>query len=244
MEVTRSREPDNLINFSLRALSWSPPDLQFSPNIREKIVLALRAGILSGAFLPGDELSESKLCGLFEVSRPSIREAMRYLESEKLITIRRNRRMYVTVINRDEAAAICRLLGLLVSEALANLAHTRSRDAMKLIYDAQAKVSAAAIVAEASEICTAWSHFYGLIMRCSEHLLTAEIVENLCARIGFWRAKAMHSGDRVAASLIELQTMIATLERGDTAQARRASRAHFDIENILISDFLAGNTLR
>ncbi len=244
MEVALSRDPDCRINSPLSSLAWLPRDQKFSLNTREKIVATLRIGISSGAFLPGEELSEAKLCKIFDASRTSIREAMRYLESERLITIRRNRRMYVTVVSQDEAAAIYRLLGLLVSEAIANLASTRSSNFMALIYGAQAKLNAAVVASEVFEICTVLMYFYGLIVKYSEHVLTSEIVEKLCARIGFLRGCAMKNGDRVKLVVMEFCAIITALERRDAELARRASISHFDAENLAIARLLSGNAMQ
>jgi DNA-binding GntR family transcriptional regulator len=244
MEVALSHDPDCRINSPLSAFSWLPLEKEYSWNIRERIVTSLRSGILSGAFLPGEELSEAKLGKIFDASRTSIREAVRYLESERLITIRRNRRMYVTVVRQDEVAAIYRLLGLLVSEAIANLASTRNNHFMALIYDAQAKLKAAALASEILEICTVLSYCYGLIVRCSEHVLTSEIVEKLCARIGFLRSCAMKSGDRGKLVVMEFCAIITALERRDAELARRASISHFNAENQAVAKLLSGSALQ
>ncbi|WP_430038048.1 GntR family transcriptional regulator [Neorhizobium sp. BT27B] len=55
-------------------------------NIRSQVVRAIRRAIISGEFLPGPRLVESDLCAALEVSRPSLREALRHLESEHLVT--------------------------------------------------------------------------------------------------------------------------------------------------------------
>ncbi|MFJ6569336.1 FadR/GntR family transcriptional regulator [Streptomyces sp. NPDC091292] len=56
----------------------------------EVVASELRQKILSGALQPGDSLSsESSLVEEYDVSRPTLREALRLLEAEQLITVRR-----------------------------------------------------------------------------------------------------------------------------------------------------------
>ncbi|MCU1614648.1 MAG: pdhR 2 [Frankiales bacterium] len=56
----------------------------------EVISADLRNRILNGELLPGDSLfSESQLMETYEVSRPTLREALRLLEAQNLITVRR-----------------------------------------------------------------------------------------------------------------------------------------------------------
>lgn len=58
------------------------------PKAADIIAQALREQILRGAVAPGEMLpSETALMGRFGVSRPSLREALRVLEAEGLVTI-------------------------------------------------------------------------------------------------------------------------------------------------------------
>ncbi len=68
---------------------------------------ALRAKIASGELLPGDKLaSEPELLGEFGVSRPTLREALRVIESEGLIQLGRGARTGAKVLGPSiEAAA-------------------------------------------------------------------------------------------------------------------------------------------
>ncbi|MGE3620397.1 MAG: FadR/GntR family transcriptional regulator [Acidimicrobiia bacterium] len=61
-----------------------------TPKAASVVADCIRAGIASGETSPGDVLpSESQLAELHGVSRPVVREALRILESESLISIRR-----------------------------------------------------------------------------------------------------------------------------------------------------------
>ena len=60
------------------------------PKMAEVIAADLRAKILSGELAPGDSLvTESQLTDTYEVSRPTLREALRLLEAQNLVTVRR-----------------------------------------------------------------------------------------------------------------------------------------------------------
>ncbi|HVW45218.1 MAG TPA: FCD domain-containing protein [Amycolatopsis sp.] len=63
------------------------------PKVAELIAADLRRQIIHGELAEGDALpSESQLMEQFGISRPTLREAFRVLESESLITIRRGAR--------------------------------------------------------------------------------------------------------------------------------------------------------
>ena len=60
--------------------------------MRERIAAQLRRRIVRGAVKPGEKLPpETRLMEQFGVSRPTIREAFRILETERLIAVRPGR---------------------------------------------------------------------------------------------------------------------------------------------------------
>jgi DNA-binding GntR family transcriptional regulator len=54
--------------------------------LRERALEALRTAIISGQYRPGDHLGEEELAGLLGVSRGTVREALRHLQQEGLVT--------------------------------------------------------------------------------------------------------------------------------------------------------------
>jgi DNA-binding FadR family transcriptional regulator len=61
-----------------------------TPKLAEVIAADLRARILGGELKPGESLfGEASLMEQFEVSRPTLREALRLLEAQNLIVVRR-----------------------------------------------------------------------------------------------------------------------------------------------------------
>jgi GntR family transcriptional repressor for pyruvate dehydrogenase complex len=64
-----------------------------APKTGELIATHLRRQIVRGELLPGETLpAESQLMEQYGVSRPTLREAFRILESETLISVRRGSR--------------------------------------------------------------------------------------------------------------------------------------------------------
>jgi DNA-binding GntR family transcriptional regulator len=54
--------------------------------LRERALEALRTAIISGQYRPGDHLGEEELAGRLGVSRGTVREALRHLQQEGLVT--------------------------------------------------------------------------------------------------------------------------------------------------------------
>ncbi len=85
----------------------------------ETIAAALRADILSGQTKPGALLRQEDLAARFAMSRIPVRDALRLLEAEGLVTIATNRGAQVTQLSRDEVAEIYHLRVLLECDCLA-----------------------------------------------------------------------------------------------------------------------------
>ena len=76
------------------------------PKAAEVVAAELRRQIVTGRLKPGDKLHpENVLTTEFEISRPTLREALRLLESESLITISRGKHGGARVSSIDLSAA-------------------------------------------------------------------------------------------------------------------------------------------
>jgi len=84
----------------------------------QEIALILRAEILNGAILPGQELRQEELAARFGVSRMPIRDALSLLSCDRLITLRPNRGGKVIALYAQDLAEIFDLRVLLEIDAL------------------------------------------------------------------------------------------------------------------------------
>src|SRR5271168_4501145 len=71
--------------------------------LRQQVLEELRQSIISGRLNPGERLIERELIAMMGVSRTVIREALRQLESEGLITIIPNKGPVVRELTLNEA---------------------------------------------------------------------------------------------------------------------------------------------
>lgn len=82
-------------------------------NLRERVLRALRAAIISGELTPGEVYSAPSLAARFGVSATPVREAMLDLAKENLVVVVPNKGFRVTVVDEeqlDQITAIRRLL--------------------------------------------------------------------------------------------------------------------------------------
>lgn len=96
------------------------------PRLAEMIATTLRSRIVGGEIPDGGALpAVDKLAQEFGVSLPSIREALRILENERLITVRRGN-VGGAVVHRPKPEAVGYMLGLVLQSERARTADLRA----------------------------------------------------------------------------------------------------------------------
>ena len=202
-------------------------DLRVSPRtVMSEAAGKLRDAILSGYFKPGDRLTEGDLCQQMHVSRTSIREALRRLEAEKLVTIVPNKGPSVSTISWDEAEQIYNVRALLEGEAaalFAGRATSQELDAMRVALDA---FSRAVSRNDPMGRLRATSRFYDVMLIGGGNPIVREMLEGLVARINFLRARSMSRPGRARHSLREMRRMFTAIARHNPVAARRAAVEH------------------
>ena len=82
-------------------------------SLEKTIYDALKEGIFSGRFQPGERLVESTLAAQLNVSRTPMREAIKRLEAEKLVEIVPNKGATVVKVSPDDIEEMYEIVGIL-----------------------------------------------------------------------------------------------------------------------------------
>lgn len=84
----------------------------------DTITIALRAAILSGDIAAGQRLRQDAIAEQFGVSHIPVREALRHLAAQGLVTIRPNRGATVSRLSADEAKELLEIRCVLETQAV------------------------------------------------------------------------------------------------------------------------------
>ena len=194
--------------------------------LREQVEDRLREAITSGRLLPGQKLVERELCEQLGVSRPSLREALRRLEAERLIVIVPHRGPEVAALTLQEAQDLYALRRLLESF----VAHEFARGAS----DAQIK-SLGAVVKRLREagrrgngpgVLDAKAEFYRVLLAGCGNALVSDVLGGLLARVSLLRATSLMLPDRLPRSLDEIDALLACIQQRDAKGAEKIARQH------------------
>ncbi|KRB67949.1 GntR family transcriptional regulator [Noviherbaspirillum sp. Root189] len=203
----------------------SPP-LRKPDSLRSHVETFLREAIMNGRFKPGERLIERELCEMLEVSRPSLREALRKLEAEKLIKIVLHRGPVVASISMKEASDLYAIRALMESYAVHEFARLASAAAIERLGQTVQDLHTAAASRDRKELLTAKSKFYDVILGECGNDLIKEMLLNLLSRINLLRSTSFSRDDRLPESLKEIDHMFELIKARNAPAAREAAHQH------------------
>lgn len=197
-----------------------------SVSLRSLVTDRIRVAIVTGYFRPGRQLRERELCEMTGVSRPSLREALRQLETEGLITTAPHRGPMVTSLTVEEVEHLYSLRRALESFAAKEFARRRSEAALEALRSATARLAQIDGKGSPLEMLEAGSNFYRVIAEGSGNPYLSEALARLHNRIKLIRFIALHDKDSTSESFRWLKELGEAVIDGDAAAAERICAKH------------------
>lgn len=198
---------------------------QDQTSLREKTVMKLREAIIAGYFKPGEQLVERDICAKTDVSRTSLREAFRHLETEGLVESRKGHGVFVKFLSVEDVRDIYELRMALDPEAArrfserAGATHRArlSRVVVQLLripYDDRERARSAN------------NEFYEVIYEGSGSRLSLGIMKSLQSRMSLLRAITLRSSSkqRHLESMRKMAQIAAEIEKGSPEKAAKLCR--------------------
>ena len=163
---------------------------------------------------------------MLDVSRPSLREALRKLEAEKLIKNVLHRGPVVASMSAKEAADLYAVRALMESYAVHEFARLASDAAIEHLETAVQDLHNAAEVRDQEQLLAAKSRFYDVILDGCENELVREMLLGLLTRINLLRSTSFSRPERLPESLKEIDQMYALIKARNATGAREAAHLH------------------
>jgi DNA-binding GntR family transcriptional regulator len=183
----------------------------------------LREAIHSGQLRPGTRLVLQELSAELGMSYTPIREALRQLQSEGLVTYRAHYGTVVTEHSRERAEEIYRLRAVLEPLA-ASLAARHASDAqLEAIEGALAELTKAIREGRLDDVPALNAVLHRMITAAAGSEILTEFVERLWNGVPY---QAISLRGRVGASAAEHQRIVDALRRRDSAAAAEEVRVH------------------
>lgn len=198
------------------------------PNLREQVAGRVREAIVTGHFPPGHRLIERELCELMGVSRTSVREALRELETEGLVTTLPNRGPIVSLMDSHTAEQVFQVrvvLEGLVARLFARNASEAQLQALERAVEAMDRVY---LDPDVRPYLSIWNEFYRVFLDGAGNDFAAGQLRNIHARVAQVRAASLANRDRAKASYEGLKRLMAALRARDEAASWEACTTHVE----------------
>ncbi len=196
--------------------------------LRERTAGMLRKAIISHRFPPGTHLKERELCELLGVSRTSIREALRHLESEHLIKMVPHRGPVVVSLTAQDAHDLYQVRASL--EGLAGELFAKNATA-EHIAELQKTAEVMAISArndDPEETLNIINKFFNILFEGSGNQVCTQFVHSLNTRISMFRRMTLVSEGRSKAMMDEIEEIVSAATAKDGARLKEACIAHVE----------------
>lgn len=193
--------------------------------LRAMALERLRRAVISGVFKPGQRLVERTLCDQLGVSRSVIREVIRHLDSEGLVTTESQGPM-VSRLAWDDARQIYEIRAALESTAVEACARVADNGVKATL-----RIAVEAIEQRSSEgdwmaVLEATEQFYGTIFTSGGHPIAGEIVRRLNGRIAQLRVLTLGSENRQVTGPRRIRDIYEAIVDNRPEAAGAACRTH------------------
>ena len=191
----------------------------------EEVAEQLRQRIFRRELEPGSWIDELKIAEEFGISRTPLREALKVLAAEGLVTMKVRRGAYVTEMSEKDLRDVYHLLSLLESDAAGVVAEHATEAQLKTLQDLHAELEAA--VADREKFFAVNERFHMHLLEMADNRWRSQMVADLRKVMKLNRHNSLFKQGRIEDSLSEHRAILAAMVGRDAKGTVKAMQAHF-----------------
>ncbi|MBB5205574.1 DNA-binding GntR family transcriptional regulator [Inhella inkyongensis] len=191
----------------------------------QEVAEHLRQRIFNRQLEPGSWIDEMALCAELGISRTPLREALKVLAAEGLVTMKVRRGAYVTEMSERDVREAYQLLALLESDAAAQVATRASSAEIQELDELHQALEQH--VAQRDEFFHANEQFHLRLLAIEGNRWRQHIVTDLRRLMKLNRHHSLFQPGRPQDSLKEHRALMAALHARDAELARKLMHQHF-----------------
>jgi DNA-binding GntR family transcriptional regulator len=214
-------------------MSDARPAVSLAPRpLYEEVAELLRQRIFKRELEPGSWIDELKIAEEFGISRTPLREALKVLAAEGLVTMKVRRGAYVTEVSQQDLADVYHLLSLLESDA-AGVVATKATDAeIKELQALHKALEAAAKpgkdkAATTDQFFAVNEKFHMRLLEIANNRWRDQMVADLRKVMKLNRHNSLLKTGRIEESLAEHRAIMDALAARDSALTAQRMAEHF-----------------
>jgi DNA-binding GntR family transcriptional regulator len=191
----------------------------------EEVAELLRQRIFSRELEPGSWIDELKLAEEYGISRTPLREALKVLATEGLVTMKVRRGAYVTEVSERDLVDVYHLLALLESDAAGVVAARATDTQLKELQTLHGELEKA--VADRERFFQINEAFHMRLLEIADNRWRDQMVADLRKVMKLNRHNSLLKSGRIAESLAEHRALMDALAARDADASARRMREHF-----------------
>jgi DNA-binding GntR family transcriptional regulator len=192
----------------------------------EDVAERLREQIFAHELAPGSWIDEQSLALAFGISRTPMREAIKVLASEGLVTTKMNKGAYVTEVERRDLEQIFTVLSLLEGEAAKETALRATEAELTQLDDLHHRLEKAAADRDLEQFFEINVRFHEMIQEIGANPWMNGVINDLRKVLNLQRRDSLSRSGRLLSSLVEHREILQAILKRDPLAAEAAMRKH------------------
>ena len=192
----------------------------------QEVAERLRQRIFSHELPPGTWVDEQALAEHYGISRTPLREALKVLASEGLVTLKPRRGCYVTEISERDLDEVFAVMSMLEGECARSSATKASAADLERLRAIHTDLENAAAAGDIDGFFEANQAFHLALQEIADNRWLLQVIEDLRKVIKLSRHHSLFSEGRLAQSLAEHRDILQALLARDGSRAEELMRTH------------------
>ncbi|SNC59481.1 GntR family transcriptional regulator [Polynucleobacter victoriensis] len=201
--------------------------LLLSPRpLYEEVAERLRTSIFSHEFAPGSWIDEQAIAKEYGISRTPMREAIKILAAEGLITMKMRRGAYVTEVSKSDLNQIFTVLALLEGQACRETALKASEGQLEALDSIHMKLERAAADRDLEQFFAINQSFHDKLQEISNNPWMKRVIDDLRKVLKLQRRDSLSKRGRMESSLLEHRKILSALLARDADLSEKLMKEH------------------
>lgn len=192
----------------------------------EEVAERLRTSIFSHEFAPGSWIDEQAIAKEYGISRTPMREAIKILAAEGLITMKMRRGAYVTEVSKSDLNQIFTVLALLEGQACRETALKASEGQLEALDSIHMKLERAAADRDLDQFFAINQSFHDKLQEISNNPWMKRVIDDLRKVLKLQRRDSLSKRGRMESSLVEHRKILSALLARDADLSEKLMKEH------------------
>lgn len=213
-------------------------------SLHNEVAAQLRERIFAGLLAPGSFVDELALCNELAISRTPLREALKVLTAEGLLTHQPRRGCFVSEITERDLDQIFPVIALLEGRCAyeaANNATDADLDALQQLHERLSRHAQARQINDYYDVNFA---IHEAIITLANNRWLGQVIGDLRKLVKLARLQQLHAPGRLEQSLSEHMAVFAALKARDAEGAEAAMRTHLTRQRVALRELARNHTSR